>query len=172
MMTSHPSPSTPHHALRTGRSLAQFLQNTRDRLDMSCENLAVKSGVSLGLIQQLEEGRLNFLSVMNRSRLARVLKITPTEIKQHEIEPPDVLLGNVKLVTVDRNHIAFFNNQKRLALKEMDRNPDGFWPCPDCGAPLDTVTHAREDLEHNPLVAYKIRCTHCLFTLKHEAPMD
>jgi|GEM_PF-394197 len=163
-MTSQTSPST--------QSLARFLQAARERMDISRETLAVKSGLSLGLVQQLEEGRLNFLSVMNRSRLARVLKMTPNEIKHHEIEPPEVLLGNVKLVTVDRNHIAFFNNHKRLALKEMDRNPDGFWPCPDCGAPLHTLSHLREDLEHNPWVAYKIRCTHCLFSLKHESPID
>jgi transcriptional regulator with XRE-family HTH domain len=153
-------------------SLASVIQARRHALDLSLAVVAEKSGVSLALLEQLEEGRLHFMSVMNRTRLTRVLKITPAELKQYETPPPLTRMGEVVLQSVDYHLVAHFNNGKRLPLREMERNAEGFWPCPDCGAELTTLTHLREDLEHKAWVVFKIRCTHCLFKLDHEAGAD
>ncbi len=157
---------------KTRPSLASVLQARRNALDLPLPVVAEKSGLSLALLEQLEEGRLHFLSVMNRTRLTRVLKMTPTELKQYETPPPITLTGDVVLQSIDYHLVAHFNNGKRLPLKEMERNAEGFWPCPDCGAELTTLTHLREDLEHKAWVVFKIRCTHCLFKLDHETLAD
>jgi hypothetical protein len=153
-------------------SLASVLQARRNALDLPLPVVAEKSGLSIALLEQLEEGRLHFMSVMNRTRLTRVLKMTPAELKQYETPPPITLTGNVVLQSVDYHLVAHFNNGKRLPLKEMERNAEGFWPSPDCGAELTTLTHLREDLEHKAWVVFKIRCTHCLFKLDHETLAD
>jgi transcriptional regulator with XRE-family HTH domain len=150
------------------KTLAELIQHARNARGWDIPTLAERSNVSSALIEQLEEGRLNFLSQTQRSRLANVLKLHISDLKAVEIEPPIYQLGDVTLEYITDDLIACFNNGKRLALHEMERNPEGFWPCPDCGAALHTVTRDREDLKHNALVAFTIRCSECLFTLKHE----
>jgi transcriptional regulator with XRE-family HTH domain len=150
------------------QTLANLIQNARSQRGWDVMTLAERSNISRALIEQVEEGRLNFLSQTQRSRLANVLKLHISDIKAVEIEPPIYQLGDVELEYVTTDLMACFNNGKRLPLHEMERNPEGFWPCPDCGAGLHTVTRTREDLKHNVLLAFTIRCTECLFTLKHE----
>jgi transcriptional regulator with XRE-family HTH domain len=150
------------------QSLAHLIQTARNQRGWDVFTLAERSNVSHAMIEQVEEGRLNFLSQTQRSRLAQVLKLPVSEIKSVEIEPPIYQLGDVALDYVTRDLIACFNNGKRLPLLEMERNPQGFWPCPDCGAGVHTTTRTREDLQHNTLLAFTLRCTECLFTVKHE----
>jgi hypothetical protein len=130
--------------------------------------LAEKAGMPLAVLEQIEEGRLNFLSHTQRSRLARVLKITPREIRATEIAPPIYQPHDVKLESISGEAIAHFNNGKRLPLREMERNPEGFWPCPACGAGLRTHSSVREDLQHFSWLAYRVRCVECLFKLDFE----
>ncbi len=153
-------------------TLARLIQAKRDALHLTRQALSEKSGLPLGVLEQLEEGRLLFLSVTNRTRLARSLKMTPQELKQVESPPPITLLGDVHLLQIDRTHVAHFNNGKRLALKEMDRNNEGFWPCPDCGGELITNTFLREDLENKSWTVFKIHCSHCLFKLDYETETE
>lgn len=150
------------------QTLATLIQTARRQRGWDTTTLAERSNIAHALIEQVEEGRLNFLSQTQRSRLANVLKLHISDIKAVEIEPPIYQLGEVVLEFVTNDLVACFNNGKRLPLQEMERNPEGFWPCPDCGASLHTVTRNREDLQHNAWVAFTIRCTECLFTLKHE----
>jgi hypothetical protein len=158
--------------LQNQATLARLIQGKRETLNLSREALSEKSGLPLGVVEQLEEGRLLFLSVTNRTRLARSLKMTLQEIKQVESPPPITLLGDLRLLHVDASHVAHFNNGKRLALKEMERNNEGFWPCPDCGGELVTNTFLREDLENKSWTVFKIHCSHCLFKLDYETETE
>ncbi|XVJ51074.1 MAG: helix-turn-helix transcriptional regulator [Vampirovibrio sp.] len=162
------SPTTMTDVNTMKPTLATFIQQRRLARSLNLAQVAEKSGIALGILEQLEEGRLLFLSVMNRGRLARVLKCVPQELKQYEREAPHVQTGAVALEHVNVHHIAFFNNGKRLPLKEMERHPEGFWPCPDCGGELLTRTHLREDLDYQAWLVFKLRCSHCLFKLDHE----
>ena len=53
---------------------------------MSAIGLANKTNIKLEIIEDIESGKELFLSVTQRQQLARVLKVSPKEIKQYRIE--------------------------------------------------------------------------------------
>ena len=66
------------------KTLAQFVQQQRDDLGLSPKGLAVKSGLELSLIEDIEAGKELFLSVTVRQNLAKGLKCHPEEIRRLE----------------------------------------------------------------------------------------
>ena len=59
------------------KTLAQFVQQKRDDLGLSPKGLAMKSGLELPLIEDIEAGKELFLSVTVRQNLAKGLKCHP-----------------------------------------------------------------------------------------------
>jgi transcriptional regulator with XRE-family HTH domain len=110
------------------QTLAELIQHSRSQRGWDVHTLADRANISHSLIEQIEEGRLNFLSQTQRSRLSTVLKLHINELKAVEITPPIFQLGEVELEFITPDLIACFNNGKRLPLQEMERNPNGFKP--------------------------------------------
>ena len=131
-------------------TLAQFIQQKRDKLGLSPKGLAMKTNLDLGLIEDIESGKELFLSVTVRQILAKYLKCSPDEIK--------------KLEKDFDNHIV--SDEIIESLKELILNGAGGLKCPLCTAPLITRIQKLYDLEDNLMSHPKAHCTKCSFQIK------
>ena len=82
-------------------SLAEFIQNKREKAGYSIYGLADRAAVDIALLEDIESGRELFLPVTIRQKLARALKCSPSEIKKYEREyefeiVPDEVIENLK----------------------------------------------------------------------------
>ena len=131
------------------KTLAQFVQQQRDDLGLSPKGLAVKSGLKLSLIEDIEAGKELFLSVTVRQNLAKGLKCHPEEIRRLE---KDFRNDFVSLQIID-------------SLKELILNGAGGLRCPKCDAPLVTKVEKMYDLEDNLVLHPKAHCSKCVFQI-------
>ncbi len=131
------------------KTLAQFVQQQRDDLGLSPKGLAVKSGLELSLIEDIEAGKELFLSVTVRQNLAKGLKCHPEEIRRLE---KDFRNDFVSLQIID-------------SLKELILNGAGGLRCPKCDAPLVTKVEKMYDLEDNLVLHPKAHCSKCVFQI-------
>ena len=131
------------------KSLAQFIQQKRDDLGLSPKGLAIKTGLELSLIEDIEAGKELFLSVTVRQNLARCLKCHPEEIRRLE---KDFRNDFVSLQIID-------------SLKELILNGAGGLRCPKCDAPLITKVEKMYDLEDNVVFHPKAHCSKCVFQI-------
>ena len=67
-------------------SLAEFIQKRREKAGLSITGLANKTNIKLEILEDIESGKELFLSVTQRQQIARVLKCSPKELKEHERE--------------------------------------------------------------------------------------
>ena len=67
-------------------TLAEFVQNKREKIGLSTIGLADRAGIPLSFIEDVESGKELFLSVNQRQKLARVLKCSPNDIKKYGID--------------------------------------------------------------------------------------
>ena len=65
-------------------SLAEFIQQRREKAGLSIIWLAKKTNIKLETLEDIESGKELFLSVTQRQQIARVLKCSPKELKSHE----------------------------------------------------------------------------------------
>ena len=130
-------------------TLAQFIQQKRDKLGMSAKGLAMKSNLDLSLIEDIESGKELFLSVTVRQTLAKVLKCLPQEIKVLEKDFDNRVVSDEILES----------------LKELILNGAGGLKCPLCSAPLVTRIQKLYDLEDNLMEHPKAHCTKCSFQI-------
>ena len=91
-----------------------------------------------------------FLSVTQRQQLARVLKVSPKELKEYERsyefqEISDDVINNLKQ--------QILNHKTDLR-------------CPMCGEPLITRIAKMYDLEDNLVLQPKAHCVKCVFQIK------
>jgi len=131
------------------KTLAQFVQQQRDNLGLSPKGLAMKSGLELALIEDIEAGKELFLSVTVRQNLAKGLKCHPEEIRRLE---KDFQNDFVSLQIID-------------SLKELILNGAGGLRCPKCDAPLVTKVEKMYDLEDNLVLHPKAHCSKCVFQI-------
>ena len=131
------------------KTLAQFVQQQRDNLGLSPKGLAMKSGLELTLIEDIEAGKELFLSVTVRQNLAKGLKCHPEEIRRLE---KDFQNDFVSLQIID-------------SLKELILNGAGGLKCPKCDAPLITKVEKMYDLEDNLVLHPKAHCSKCVFQI-------
>ena len=131
------------------KTLAQFVQQQRDNLGLSPKGLAIKSGLELALIEDIEAGKELFLSVTVRQNLAKGLKCHPEEIRRLE---KDFRNDFVSLQIID-------------SLKELILNGAGGLRCPKCDAPLVTKVEKMYDLEDNLVLHPKAHCSKCVFQI-------
>ena len=132
------------------KTLAQFVQQKRDDLGLSPKGLAVKSGLDLILIEDIESGKELFLPVTVRQNLAKGLKCHPEEIRRLE---KDFRNDFVSLQIID-------------SLKDLILNGAGGLKCPKCGASLITKVEKMYDLEDNVVYHPKAHCTKCVFQIR------
>ena len=135
------------------KSLAEFVINRREELNMSRENFALNSGLKLEQIISIEQGYDVFLPTTIRQKLAKGLKTENKEIKRHEIK---IDLNLVKNNTMDEIREQILLNST---------NPNFEIKCPKCGEKLITRIAKLYDLEDNLVLRPKARCSKCPFQL-------
>ena len=131
-------------------SLAEFIQNKREKAGYSIYGLADRASIPLETLEDIESGRELFLPVTTRQKLARVLKCSPDEIKKYEREyefeiVPEELIDNLR--------VKILNRETNLK-------------CPLCGEPLIVRIARMYDLEDNLVLQPKAHCVKCIFQLK------
>lgn len=131
------------------KTLAQFVQQKRDKLGLSPRGLAMTCNLELELIEDIEAGKELFLPVTIRQSLAKGLRCNPEEIKKFE---KDFSNNSVSLEIIE-------------SLKELILNGAGGLKCPKCGAPLVTRIARMYDLEDNLVLHPKAHCTKCTFQI-------
>ena len=131
-------------------SLAEFIQKRREKAGLSISGLAKKTSIKLDILEDIESGKELFLSVTQRQQLARVLKCSIKELKEHEKEYKfDVVSDDI------------IDNLKRKIL-----NRETNLRCPLCGEPLVTRVAKMYDLEDNLVLQPKAHCVKCVFQIK------
>lgn len=131
-------------------SLAEFIQNKRERAGYSIYGLADRTNISIETLEDIESGKELFLSVTQRQKLARVLKCSPSEIKKYERE------YEFKMVSEDEIE----DIKSRILRRETNLK------CPMCGEPLITRIARMYDLEDNLILQPKAHCVKCIFQIK------
>ena len=131
-------------------SLAEFIIKKRENAGLSASGLANKANIKLEIIEDIESGKELFLSVTQRQQLARVLKVSPKELKEYERsyefqEISDDVIENIK--TQILNHKTDLH-------------------CPMCGEPLITRIAKMYDLDDNLVLQPKAHCVKCVFQIK------
>ena len=66
------------------KSLSEFICSTREKAGLSIIGLAKKSGLTVEQIEDIEAGKDLFLPATIRQKLAKGLKLNPTDIKKYE----------------------------------------------------------------------------------------
>ena len=131
-------------------SLAEFIQKKREKAGLSITGLASKTNIKLEILEDIESGKELFLSVTQRQQLARVLRVSPKELKEYERsyefqEISDDVIENLK------NQILNHKTDLR---------------CPMCGEPLVTRIAKMYDLDDNLVLQPKAHCVKCVFQIK------
>ncbi len=132
------------------KSLAQFVQEKREKLGLSSGGLAKKCNLSHDIIENIESGQDLFLPTTTRQNLAKGLKCSLLEIKKHEKKFD--------------NH--FTDEETIEILKTKILKGEQNLICPKCGSLLVTRIAQMYDLEDNLMLHPKARCSKCPFQLK------
>lgn len=132
-------------------SLSQFVRESRENLGLSLHLLALRSNLTEDQVSDIESGKDLFLSSTVRQKLAKGLKINPSEIKKHE-------------KTVQINYGASQSKEDELRGRMNAGETSGLL-CPICGAELTVRVVKRYDLEDNLILHHKAICPKCPFQI-------
>jgi hypothetical protein len=132
------------------KSLAQFVQEKREKLGLSPKGLAKRAYLELFLIEQIEAGQELFLSTTIRQNLAKGLKCSLQELKDLEKKFDNEF--------VEQNVI------EELKAKILEGKKNLF--CPKCQSQLVVRIARMYDLEDNLMLHPKARCSKCVFQIK------
>ncbi len=135
------------------KSLAEFIRETREKAGFSVQGLSKKSGLTVEQIEDIESGKDLFLPATIRQKLAKGLKINPSEIKEYE---------RILLVSYDSITDKYINSVKKAILDGQTEN----LRCPICSAKLITKVVRLLDLENNIALHPKAQCSKCSFQIK------
>ena len=132
------------------KSLAEFIIQKREKAGLSTSGFANKTNIKLETIEDIESGKELFLSVTQRQQIARVLKISPKELKEYE--------RSYEFQEISDDVID--------VLKQQILNHKTDLHCPMCGEPLVTRIAKMYDLEDNLILQPKAHCVKCVFQIK------
>ena len=135
------------------KSLAEFIRETREKAGFSVLGLSKKSGLTVEQIDDIESGKDLFLPATVRQKLAKGLKINPSDIKEYE---------RILLVSYDAVTDKYINSVKKAILNGETEN----LRCPICSAKLITKIVRLLDLENNIALHPKAQCSRCSFQIK------
>ncbi|MBQ4124207.1 helix-turn-helix transcriptional regulator [bacterium] len=139
--------------MTTEKSLAQFIQETREKAGLSVSGLAKKAGISIEQLEDIESGKDLFLPSTLRQKLAKGLKLNPVDIKQYE---------RIMLVAYDSIDENYIQSVKKAILDGETEN----LRCPICSSKLNTKITRLIDLENNIALHPKAQCSKCSFQIK------
>jgi len=131
-------------------SLAEFIQQNREKAGYSVQGLANKISISIETLEDIESGKELFLSVTQRQKLARVFKCSPSEIKKYE---RSYEFSEISDDIIDKLKSDILNHKTGLK-------------CPLCGEPLVTRIAQMYDIEDNAVLQPKAHCVKCVFQIK------
>jgi len=131
-------------------TLATFIQNTREKLGMSAQGLAKRSGLDLCVIEDVESGQELFLPVTIRQKLAKAVKCEAADIAKYEKTLSSKILGDEVISSI----------------KQMILNGEEDILCPMCGNLLVTRIAEMYDLEDHLMRHPKAHCSKCVFQIK------
>ena len=134
-------------------SLAQFVVQRREKLNLTQSQLAQNSGLELEQILSIEQGYELFLPTTIRQKLAKGLKLDNKDIKRFEKSTDFNLAKKDKMDEI--RELILLNSS----------NPDFEIKCPLCGEKLITRIAKLYDLEDNLVLRPKARCSKCPFQL-------
>lgn len=132
------------------KSLAQYVNEKREALGLSATGLAHKSNIPLEVLNDIESGRELFLATTVRQKLAKGLKVNPSEIKKYE------KLTDFKL-EAEEDTINYLKQEILNGAKELK--------CPKCGSALKCRVAKMYDLEDNLILHPKAVCEKCPFQI-------
>ena len=133
-------------------SLAQFVSEQREKLGITEQALAKKSGLALDTIMDIEAGKDLFLSATVRQKLAKGLKLNPSDIVKYE-----------RTMNIGYNYDE--ESENKIRQKILNKTTEEL-KCPVCGSPLQTRIVKMYDLEDNLVLSAKANCTKCPFQIK------
>ena len=135
------------------QSLSEFVRDTREKAGLSALGLAKKSGLTLEQVEDIEAGKDLFLPATIRQKLAKGLKLNPSDIKKYE---------RIMLVSYDSVTDRFIEDTKSAILQGVTEN----LKCPICGSKLVTRVVKLIDLENKIALHPKAQCSKCSFQIK------
>ena len=135
------------------QSLSEFVRDTREKAGLSALGLAKKSGLTLEQVEDIEAGKDLFLPATIRQKLAKGLKLNPSDIKKYE---------RIMLVSYDSVTDRFIEDTKSAILQGTTEN----LKCPICGSKLVTRVVKLIDLENKIALHPKAQCSKCSFQIK------
>ncbi|MCR5262120.1 MAG: helix-turn-helix domain-containing protein [Candidatus Gastranaerophilales bacterium] len=135
------------------KSLAMFITEAREKIGLSSLLLAKRANLSEEQIQDIESGKDLFLSSTVRQKLAKALKLNPSEIKAYEKTVDIHYGGNVPKDFEDYARM-------KMTLGETDD-----LRCPVCGSEMVFRTVKRYDLEDNLILHHKASCKKCPYQI-------
>ena len=134
------------------KSLAEFVRETRENIGFSRELLAKRANLAEEIISDIESGRELFLSSTIRQKLAKGLKLNPSQILPYE-----------KSICFSIEDTSGFEDEIRVKM-QLGETKD--LKCPLCGSDLVFKTVKRYDLEDNLIIHHKASCVKCPFQIK------
>ena len=132
------------------KSLAQFVQEKREKSGLSLSGLAKKCHIEINLLEKIESGEELFLPTTIRQNLAKGLKCSLQEIKDLEKD--------------FENKFADEEIINKIKKEILDGKTNLI--CPKCGALLITRIAKMLDLEDNVMYHPKAHCNKCVFQIK------
>ena len=135
-------------------SLGQFVAQEREKLGLSQSGLAKRCNLPLSQIEEIEGGIDLFLATPIRQKLAKGLKVEPSDIKKHEPKE-DFNFAPQGAIELLKEEILEGASNKNLVLR-----------CPKCGEILITRIAKMYDLEDNLVLHPKANCPKCPFQIK------
>ena len=132
-------------------TLARRVRFLREERGITPRKLGELCHLTEQQVDDIEAGLEVFLAPAIRNRLARALRVKPIKLWEVERHPPEhVMLGQDP-------------EWQQNFLASVLENPERTYFCPNCGEKLAIRSFDRWDLEDNPIISFKIRCTQCLF---------
>ncbi len=135
------------------KSLAEFIRETREKAGLSVSGLAKKTSLTIEQIEDIESGKELFLPATIRQKLAKGLKVNPSDIKQFE---------RILLVSYDKITDEYIRSIKKAILNGDTEN----LRCPICSSKLNVKIVKLIDLENNIALHPKAQCSKCSFQIK------
>ena len=135
------------------KSLSEYIRETREKAGFSVQGLSKKSGLTVEQIEDIEAGKDLFLPSTVRQKLAKGLKVNPSDIKEYE---------RILLVSYDAVTEKYIRSVKRAILDGETEN----LRCPICSSKLITKVVRLLDLENNIALHPKAQCSKCSFQIK------
>lgn len=135
------------------KSLSEFIRESREKAGLSIIGLSKKSGLTIEQLEDIEAGKDLFLPATIRQKLAKGLKLNPSDIKQYE---------RILLVSYDNIDENYINTVKKAILNGETEN----LRCPICSSKLNTKIVRLIDLEDKIALHPKAQCSKCSFQIK------